>query len=267
VMLDHLKATFKVFLDSFDLMAGEKCALEMQTISAFRELVVKLNESAFRSLFRRLYDWAYAGDSGSDLRRKVVFCHVYSSLLEYFKGLMTSYMSIVLDPLINGLVGLDVDAPGAEQYWVGILLTFTHSLTFDDNTFWRDDKVRRITTPIIQQVSVSAHIRNPGALETLQNCLSAIVDSINDDTLLKAVNLDILMHTRSEEVKVRQVALTCSEFLWRNHGTKMIGLVTDTATFIAECSEDENDIVVNESFRLKDAVENAAGSIDGLLDR
>lgn len=42
------------------------------------------------------------------------------------------------------------------------------------------------------------------------------------------------------------------------------GFVSETATFIIECSEDENDMVVKESFKLKDAVENVAGKIDGL---
>lgn len=44
----------------------------------------------------------------------------------------------------------------------------------------------------------------------------------------------------------------------------LVGFVSETATFIAECGEDENDTVVKESFRLKDAVENVAGKIDGL---
>ena len=38
----------------------------------------------------------------------------------------------------------------------------------------------------------------------------------------------------------------------------------ETATFIAECGEDENDLVIKESFKLKDAVESVAGKIDGL---
>lgn len=38
---------------------------ETRVISAFKELVVKLNEAAFRPLFRRLYDWAFTADSGS----------------------------------------------------------------------------------------------------------------------------------------------------------------------------------------------------------
>ena len=37
---------------------------ETRVISAFKELVVKLNEAAFRPLFRRLYDWAFTVDSG-----------------------------------------------------------------------------------------------------------------------------------------------------------------------------------------------------------
>ena len=43
-----------------------------------------------------------------------------------------------------------------------------------------------------------------------------------------------------------------------------IGFVSETATFIIECGEDENDMVVKESFKLKDAVESVAGKIDGL---
>jgi U3 small nucleolar RNA-associated protein 10 len=38
---------------------------ETRVISAFKELVVKLNEAAFRPLFRRLYDWAFTSDSGA----------------------------------------------------------------------------------------------------------------------------------------------------------------------------------------------------------
>lgn len=42
------------------------------------------------------------------------------------------------------------------------------------------------------------------------------------------------------------------------------GYVAETTAFIAECAEDENDLVVKESHKLKDAVENVAGNINGL---
>lgn len=37
---------------------------EARVVAAFKEFVIKLNEAAFKPLFRRLYDWAFAGDKG-----------------------------------------------------------------------------------------------------------------------------------------------------------------------------------------------------------
>ncbi len=48
-------------------------------------MVVKLNEAAFKPLFRKLFDWAFASDDNNSASRKLVFCHVYGALLEYFK--------------------------------------------------------------------------------------------------------------------------------------------------------------------------------------
>jgi U3 small nucleolar RNA-associated protein 10 len=42
------------------------------------------------------------------------------------------------------------------------------------------------------------------------------------------------------------------------------GLATETATFILECSDDDNDDVVRECKRLKDAVERETGKIEGI---
>ena len=44
---------------------------------------------------------------------------------------------------------------------------------------------------------------------------------------------------------------------------KLVGFGTETSTFIAELAEDENDIVIKETRRLKKAVEDAGGRIDG----
>ena len=47
--------------------------------------------------------------------------------------------------------------------------------------------------------------------------------------------------------------------------TLLLGFVAETATFIAECAEDEHDGVVSETHALKAAVEAATGEkIEGL---
>jgi hypothetical protein len=48
------------------------------------------------------------------------------------------------------------------------------------------------------------------------------------------------------------------------HPSFFEGFATETAPFITECGEDENDNVVGQAQKLKDAVERIAGKIDGL---
>jgi len=40
--------------------------------------------------------------------------------------------------------------------------------------------------------------------------------------------------------------------------------VRETATFIADCGEDDNEVVVKAAFNLKDVVESVGGKIDGM---
>ena len=89
--------------------------------------------------------------------------------------------------------------------------------------FWRDDRLRQLTSPLVEQVAVCIKSNYAEGKTLLQECLSALVDSITDDTQLKTINLNILMHTRSDDAKLRIFALTCSETLWRNHGGKLLG--------------------------------------------
>lgn len=131
---------------------------------------------------------------------------------------------------------------------------------------------------IVEQVSVCIKFNNAEGKSLVTDCLTLFTDCVNDDTLLKSLNLAVLMHARSEDVRLRVFALTCSETLWTAHGGKLLGqlstyplftyalircegFVPETTTFIAECAEDENDSVVTQCQKLKIAVESVAGSL------
>lgn len=92
--------------------------------------------------------------------------------------------------------------------------------------FWRDDKLRQIATPLTGQIEVCVRLGfvDSDSKTQLQDALAALVENANDDTLLKSINLAVLMHTRSEDHRVRLFALTCAEALWRVNGGKMIGV-------------------------------------------
>ena len=53
--------------------------------------------------------------------------------------------------------------------------------------------------------------------------------------------------------------MSCSQMV-----LDLTGFSSETAAFIIECAEDENDEVVRACKRLRDAVENVAGKIEGL---
>ncbi|KAG6902641.1 hypothetical protein C0995_013766 [Termitomyces sp. Mi166 len=84
-ILEHLRSLFKVFLEAFDLAQASGSDSESRAILAFQELVVKLNEAAFRPLFRRLYDWAFV-NGPDDSSKKITFCRTYTALLDFFKA-------------------------------------------------------------------------------------------------------------------------------------------------------------------------------------
>ena len=96
-VLEHIRPAFKVFVEGLDLRDKRhdldisrvrtirSCAslthgnwgvyytqVESATITAFVELVAKLNDTAFRPLFRRLFDWAFQG---------IVFFFFFSAML------------------------------------------------------------------------------------------------------------------------------------------------------------------------------------------
>ncbi|KAJ8583913.1 hypothetical protein M405DRAFT_936925 [Rhizopogon salebrosus TDB-379] len=263
---EHLRSIFSVFLDGFGVNMKSTTGFkdgEPHIISAFLEVVVKLNETAFRPLFRRLYDWAFVAEN-ADIERKITFFHMYSALLDYFKGLMNSYMSMLLQALCDILASLAAGSIQHSSLWSSTVETLTKSFENDDGVFWRDDKLASVAKPLIAQVSICIKLNIADGKQALTNCLIAMTSVAMDDALLKSINLDLLMHTRAEDARVRIFALSCAEALWREQGGKLIGFVAETATFISECAEDENDSVVRETHKLKNAVESVAGSISGL---
>ncbi|KAL4062956.1 hypothetical protein V8B97DRAFT_2026593 [Scleroderma yunnanense] len=275
-VLEHLRQLFKVFIEAFDIRSlFSSDESESHTIAAFTELVVKLNESAFRPLFRKLHDWAFVDRTGAE--SKMVFCHVYIALLDYFKALMNPYVSMLIRSFTEVLQSFESPTTSYSSsdlaLWTGVMLVLNKSFENDDGVVWREDKITAILPHLLSQLPTTIRLPPPVTpsarqtpkqlmIMTLLSLVSLIPTSASD--LLKKLNLDLLMYTRFENSQLRILALACASELWKQEGGKLIGFVAETATFIVECAEDENDDVVREAHKLKNAVESVAGSIKGL---
>ncbi|KAI9454082.1 hypothetical protein F5148DRAFT_1378333 [Russula earlei] len=276
-VLEHIRPAFKVFLEGFDLR-NKRADIdipkaESTAVAAFVELVAKLNDTAFRPLFRKLFDWAFIVPESS-VERKIAFCNVYAGLLDFFKSLMTPYLSFLVSPFVELLQprpnGQEEDFFGPVQLCV--VQTLTKSMNVDEGAFWRDDRLQQVVPVLVALVAHAGGEDAPwsdsdigGSRGAVTAALVALGDVATDDTLLKRLNLDVLLHTREDDAHVRIFALQCARALWTAHGSKLVGFVSETATFIAECAEDEHDGVVSETHALKAAVEGATGeSIEGV---
>lgn len=85
--------------------------------------------------------------------------------------------------------------------------------------------------------------------ESLGDTLGAL--GALSDTYLKTLNVDLLMHTRSEEARVRISALRSVSRVWLVDGHQLAGWKRETMPFLHECAEDENEDVVHEARALK----------------
>ena len=107
---------------------------------------------------------------------------------------------------------------------VRIFCFIFYLLNIIESAFWRDDKLRQVSTVLTGQIEVCIRLDFADGKQLLQECFGALLETITDETLLKIVNMNILMHTRSEDRRVRLFALACSESLWRSQGGKLIGM-------------------------------------------
>lgn len=128
-----------------------------------------------------------------------------------------------------------------EFLWLLIIQNLQKSLLYDESgakrcllldsqcwlflitVFWRDDKLRQVAPIIVDQIPSCIRLHSSEGKQVLPICLTSMMNLINADSLVKTINLNILINTRSEDVQLRIFALACSEQLWDTHGGKLLG--------------------------------------------
>ncbi|SRR6266403_272098 len=101
-----------------------------------------------------------------------------------------------------------------------------HFVPFKSTGFWRDDRLRQVMPVLVALVAPAAGASQDApssGREIVSAGLVAFGDTATDDALLKRLNLDVLMHTRSDDALVRIFALQCARALWTAQGSKLVG--------------------------------------------
>ena len=110
-------------------------------------------------------------------------------------------------------------------------LQTTYSLRVSTNAvFWHDPRIRPLISPLVGQLGISLVSSTVSGrtvsseLQLLSHAFTGIVECTEDDSLLKDMNMKVLMHTRSEDVRVRLAAVQSAAIIWDSQGRKLRGV-------------------------------------------
>ena len=84
---------------------------------------------------------------------------------------------------------------------------------------WNDKQLGILSKALVLQIAVFPSLPVSGRSDCLPSCVAHLTASMSREDQLKDLNLSILMHTRSEDVGVRQLALRSCVEAWTLAGS------------------------------------------------
>ncbi|TIB13965.1 hypothetical protein E3P88_01328 [Wallemia ichthyophaga] len=273
-IMDNHKKLFKMFLEVFDIrtIAKEKnmdvVLVEDSAIEAFAEMVVKINESTFRPVFKRLYDWAVI-DLAEDATKKdafdarrITFYRIYNSLLDSLKAIIAPYTAISYD---HTLFLLDESASklsvSSATLWEAAIDMVAKSVKMDRGTFWTEERIVKVSDKLVAQIKIQPSMTKAGARgDVASNAVVEAANASRTDSSLRKVNGGVLLNMRDDSALVKVVALETAQALWKAIPDRMIGFIAETvSSFITECLEDSDERVINNAKKLLKQIEGETG--------
>ncbi|RCI06452.1 HEAT repeat-containing protein 1 [Rhizopus stolonifer] len=273
VMTSHYKQLFKFFLIAFDVRRAHDKQfdeadiddIEGSVISAFLDLVMKLNETLFKPLFLKVVDWAtveLASENQDSLKRVLFFYKLVDSLLEKLKSIFTPYYGYLIDDVIMRLDRYKEEEQPIDVLWNYIMSALRKSFLYDNDNLWNATKFEKIMDPVVDQLLVTSKGINVDYLSRMNtyvvSCVGQMAVTVSNDTLWKPLNHKVLMKTREDDPEIRLAALKCIEEFYIRLGEEWLLFLAESISFLAELMEDDD-------IRVEKAVQQVNATIESHL--
>lgn len=276
------KPVFRILLDAYDVRRAARAAglvqdaeagielVEDASNAAFLQVILKLNETLFRPLFLRFYDWAaidLAEDENpildSGIRaRLLTFFRFYVRMQDTLKQLISSYDATVLDLKLELLEAQRLGTVDDAPLWTEVQTSIAKSAQYDEGGFWNAARAARAVPVLIQQLDIVA----TGTMSTglVQNAVATSVTSIaravGEEGVLKGLNRDLLdVARRASSTAVAMAAVSVLQHFWTEVGDDLLALVPETAPFLSELLGNPNPEVVEATQDLVRVIEKVLG--------
>ncbi|KAI8390372.1 hypothetical protein BD560DRAFT_362243 [Blakeslea trispora] len=273
VMTSHYKQLFKFFLTAFDIRRlhdnqledEDLTEIEGSIITAFLDLVMKLNETLFKPLFLKVVDWAtieLTAASEDSSKRVLFFYKLVDALLEKLKSIFTPYYGYLVDDVIMRLVRYKEEAQEVDSTWNFIMSSLRKSFLYDNDNLWNTTKFEKILDPVVDQLLITSKGTNSDYLSRMNtyvvSCVGQMAVTVSNDTLWKPLNHKVLLKTREDDPEIRLAALKCIEEFYIRLGEEWLLFLAESISFLAELMEDDD-------VRVEKAVQQVNATIESHL--
>ncbi|KAJ6347184.1 hypothetical protein OIU76_003808 [Salix suchowensis] len=252
--------------------------VEKSIINAMIALTMKLTETMFKPLFIRSIEWAesYVEENDNVIDRAISFYGLVNKLAEKHRSLFVTYFEYLLEgcvrhltntvkPKVSGLIqkkkkakiqeaGSDIKENSVltlkSWHLRAVVISALHKCFLYDTgsrKFLDSSKFQVLLKPIVSQLIVEPpalleeHPSIPSVKEVdelLIVCIGQMAVTAGTDLLWKPLNHEVLLQTRSDNIRSRILGLRIAKYLMDNLKEEYLVFLPETIPFLGELLED-----------------------------
>lgn len=242
--------------------------IEKRVIAVLLKVVLKLNDSTFRSMFMKLRDWSLSDllekDAIALQCRRITFFNFFTQFTETFKAIVLDYFNFVFEDILEMLGQAVGGTVIPRRLWIGIVTSLKNGFSADNEDFWRaSDRFDRIAPLLVSHLTLA---ESYPVVAILVPAITELTAASATEEHFKLINTQVLQHFRAEKPVVRLAAVSTQNKLSAKMGDDWLSMLPQTIPFLAEALEDEDDLVEKQAHALAITIESFLGeSLDTYL--
>ncbi|KAJ3071130.1 HEAT repeat-containing protein 1 [Podochytrium sp. JEL0797] len=240
----------KFFLSSFEFRKkhhakfseSEIDKVESAIISAFLQLVLRLNESHFKPMFFKIVDWAFNATGGKE---NVLFLYrLVVNLLDKLKTIFSPYVLHLVDHSIELLASYKSQTE-VDKRWELVMQSLNKFLQYSSGPVSEDvfNKLSKCLTGQIDLVSVHGRNYLTNMNRYVVPTIGLLAVNIAKEPMWKILNKEIMKKSRNDDVLCRIITAKALQEFYVHLGEEFLILLPETVPTIAELMEDGDERV------------------------
>ncbi|KAJ3329702.1 HEAT repeat-containing protein 1 [Blyttiomyces sp. JEL0837] len=252
----HIKECLKIFLTMFnfrkqsssDVNEKDIDRVEECMISAFLQLVMRLNENLFKVLYFKLLDWSSFknGEKDSSYHEHAIFLRIVDSLLARLKSIYVPYFIHTLEDTVT-LLNVYNSSSKPDLRWKYLIQALNKFFLYaGGDVKISKETFQALTVALTEQFDMLSEAGNAAKYadaKGIVSCLGEMAVFGAEESLWKVLNKAVLNKSKSLHSQVRILSLKTLQEFYLRVGEDFLVLLPETIPSLAEYMEDNDEQV------------------------